>query len=145
MARGGVGNTRTIDNMRAGFGKGQAGSEQVGASGGAGARHIPHYVDLHEDYVPVSRPLLKELSTFGWLQEGAGAAGMFFFSGAFWLLATMLYEHGFHLSEYLPWALTCILSMLFGGVLMWISYWHFKLKQNRIEDIFREHPSSSPG
>jgi hypothetical protein len=38
---------------------------------GDGARHIPHYVDQHEDYVPVSRPLLRELSSFGWLQEGS--------------------------------------------------------------------------
>jgi hypothetical protein len=46
--------------------------------GKGGARHIPHYLDRHEDYVTVSGPFLRELSTFGWLQEGLGAAGMFF-------------------------------------------------------------------
>lgn len=108
-----------------------------------GARHIPHYYDQHEDYVPVSRPLLRELSTFGWLQEGAGAAGMFFFSGAFWLFATLVYEHGVHLSEYVPWVLMCVISMLFGAVLIWVGYRHFKLKQDRIQDIFRDNPSSN--
>jgi hypothetical protein len=106
----------------------------------SGARHIPHYHDLHEDYVPVSRPILRELSTFGWLQEGAGAAGMFFFSGAFWLFITMIFEHFDELKKYVPWLLLCIICMLFGAVLVWVGYRHFQLKQARIQDIFRENP-----
>jgi len=109
--------------------------------GEAGARHIPHYHDLHEDYVPVNRPLLRDLSSYGWLQEGVGAAGMFFFSGAFWLLATILFEHGNELPKYAPWILLCVVCILFGGVLMWVGYYHFKLKQDRIRDIFHSHPS----
>jgi len=124
------------------------GRSQEGLSGAAGAgkntpdgaRHIAHYHDQHEDYVPVSRPLLQELSTFGWLQEGAGGAGMFFFSGAFWLLVTMLFEHSDEFGKYIPWLLLCVVSMIFGGVLIWVGYRHFQLKQNRIQDIFRDNP-----
>jgi hypothetical protein len=111
---------------------------------GDGARHIPHYVDQHEDYVPVSRLLLRELSSFGWLQEGCGAAGTFFFSGAFWLLLTMLFEHGDEYKKYVPWFLMCIISMIFGSVLLWVGYSHFKLKQDRISEIFRENPTDIP-
>jgi len=91
----------------------------------------------------VSRHHLQELSTFGWLQEGAGAVGMFFFSGAFWLLMTMFYEHGYHLSDSVPEVLMCLMSMVFGLVLVWVGYQHFTLKQNRIREIFREHPTSN--
>lgn len=90
-----------------------------------GARHIAHYHDQHEDYIPVSRSLLRELSSFGWLQEGAGAAGMFFFSGAFWLLITLLAEHSSELDQFAAWIAFCGISILFGGVLIWIGYRHF--------------------
>ena len=113
------------------------------SAGAAGARHIPHYHDQHEDYVPVSRPLLNELSTFGWLQEGAGAAGMFFFSGAFWLFVTMISEHSDALEKFAPWLLLCIVSMLFGAVLIWVGYRHFILKQDRIREIFRDNPNTN--
>ena len=108
---------------------------------GDGARHIPHYLEQHEDYVPVNRPLLRELSSFGWLQEGCGAAGTFFFSGAFWLFFTMLFEHSDEYKKYVPWFLMCIVSMIFGLALLGVGYSHFKLKQDRISDIFRENPT----
>jgi hypothetical protein len=102
-----------------------------------GARHIPHYSDQHENYITVSPSILRELSTFGWLQEGLGAAGTFFFSGAFWLLVTLLVEHLEEIKKYAPWLMLCVISMIFGGILIWIGYSHFRLKQDRINDIFR--------
>ncbi len=123
---------------------GDQSSASVPVTSQVGARHIPHYLDQHEEYIPVSRPLLEELSTFGWLQEGAAAAGTFFFSGAFWLLVTLLVEHNDEIPKYAPWLLTCIVSMLFGAALVWVGYHHFRLKQNRIREIFRENPSSTP-
>jgi len=104
----------------------------------SGARHIPRYLDKHEEYVPVSRPLLRELSTLALLQEGVGAAGAFFFSGPFWLIINILVEHSTDLKTYAPWLILCCISMLFGAVLIWIGYNHFRLKQRRIEDIFSE-------
>jgi|ERR1700749_2557367 len=109
------------------------------SNGSLGARHVPHYHDRHEDYVPVSRPVLLELSVLGWLQEGAGAVGTFFFSGAFSLLGTMLFEHANEITKFIPWVILCFVSMLFGTVLMWVGYHHFLLKQQRIHDIFREN------
>jgi hypothetical protein len=53
----------------------------------------------------------------------------------------MLVEHGHSISDYVPWVLMCVVSMIFGGVLVWVSYRHFELKQKRINDIFHDQPS----
>jgi hypothetical protein len=101
------------------------------------------YHDQYEDYVSMSRPLLRELSSFGWLQEWSGAGGMFFFSGAFWLLVAILAEHGSELGKYAPWLVVCLLSIVFGCILIWIGYVNFQIKQGRIQDISREHPTNN--
>jgi len=88
----------------------------------------------------VSRADLRDVSTFGWLQEGVGGLGMFFASGAFWLLAAIFVEHSHELNKVAAWIIMCVLSIAFGCVLMWISHKHFKLKQQRIEDYFSGSP-----
>jgi len=100
-----------------------------------GAKHIARYHDRHEDYIPVSPQHLRELSTFGWLQEGAGAVGMFFFSGAFWLAVTVAFEHSKELTKYTDWLFVCFLSVIFGIALIVIGWTHFNMKQLRIREL----------
>jgi hypothetical protein len=92
----------------------------------------------------VSRARLREISTLGWIQEGAGGAGVFFSSGAFWLLATLVAEHWDETAKYTPWFILCGLSILFGVVLMWIGFRHFKMKQDYISDLFGDDDATPP-
>jgi hypothetical protein len=118
-------------------------SPGISASGGTGAQHNPIYLDSSAEYVAVRKSDLRELSTFGWLQEGAGAVGMFFVSGAFWLAITLVVEHAPELSKYWPAFVLCLLSILFGGVLLWISHRHFQMRDARINDYFRRAGTGS--
>jgi tetrahydromethanopterin S-methyltransferase subunit C len=108
-----------------------------------GARYLPQYRDTRGEHILVSRADLRDVSTYGWLQEGVGGIGMFFFSGAFWLLATILVEHSKELDKVAPWIGMCILSIIFGAVLIGIAHTHFSLKKERINDYFEEQPSDS--
>jgi hypothetical protein len=120
--------------------------------GRSGARHHADYHDTHEDYIPVSRARLRELSNYTVLQEGTGAAGIFLFSGAFWEFIRIVAEHSIalehHWEDAAPWLLAFIISMAAGGVLTWVSVRHFRLKRQYIEDLFaaanRDGPSA-PG
>ena len=108
------------------------------------AKHVAHYADRHEDFVLVSRSNLKEISQLSLLQEGAGAVGMFFFSGAFWLLATILFEHNAELAKYAPWLLLCVISILFGVVLIWIGWEHYKLRKDAVDAAFLSDATKEP-
>ena len=70
---------------------------QVGSaastSGGSGAQHHPIYRDTRAEYVAMRRSDLREIARFGWLGEGAGAAGMFFIAGAVWMAVTIFFDH----------------------------------------------------
>ena len=85
----------------------------------------------------MSRAKLREISTFGWLQEGIGALGVFFVSGAFWTFITLISEHSDEWRKYLPWFILCGCLVVAGLGLIWVGYRHFKLKQDCIEEIFR--------
>jgi len=87
----------------------------------------------------VRRGDLREIADFGWLEQGAGAAGMFFLSGAFWLALSLLVEHSGELSNYWAGFVICGLSMLFGAVLVWVAHRHFRMRENRINDYFKGH------
>jgi hypothetical protein len=128
---------RTTGNLPAIIEGGQSGLEQVGASGGAGAQHTPIYRDSSAEYVAVRKSDLREISQFGWLEEGAGAAGMFFLSGGFWLAAALLVEHSNELEKYGAGFGLCALSVIFGVVLMWIARNHFQMREQRISDYFK--------
>jgi hypothetical protein len=111
---------------------------EVGAGGVAGALHTPSYVHSTAEYVAVRRSDLREMAEFGWLEEGAGAIGVFFFSGAFWLAVTLLVEHWEDLGKYWSGFLLCLLSVFFGLSLIWIAHRHFKLREQRINDYFNQ-------
>jgi hypothetical protein len=109
----------------------------------SGARHTPQYRDTSEEYLPVRRSDLREISNFSWLEHGLGGIGMFFVSGAFWLLPVIFIEHGKDMKDHhWAWVGTCLLSIVFGLVLLWISHRHFKMREQRINDYFKG--SSTP-
>jgi len=112
----------------------------VGGSGaGSGSAFNMRYLNRAEDVVPVMRRDLREIGEFGVLEEGAGAVGMFFVSGAFWLLATIVIEHYDNMKT-IHWAgiAFCVVCMVFGGVLLWVARRHFRLRDDRIRDLFNE-------
>lgn len=117
---------------------GMAGALGPTGSSSSGAQHNPTYVHSTAEYVAVRRSDLREIAQFGWLEEGVGAAGVFFFSGAFWLALTLLAENFDDLKKYVPWFVICLVSILFGAVLLWIAHRHFIMRQQRIEDYFKE-------
>jgi hypothetical protein len=103
---------------------------------GTGARHHPTYVDTQAEYVAVRKSDLRDISQFGWLEEGAGAVGVFFISGAFWLAITLCVEHSDQLAKYLFGFIFCGICILFGVVLVWIAHSHFKMRRTKIEGYF---------
>jgi len=117
--------------------KGRIDKERKGVPRKGGARHVPTYHDLQEDFILVNRNHLKELTDFSMLQEGAGAGGMFFLSGPVWLLITLLSEHGLE-AKYVPWYVVCFLSMIFGLFLLWMAYINYVRKNRTIDKLFRE-------
>ena len=80
---------------------------------------------------------LREIARFGWLQEGAGAMGMFFIAGAVWMAATLFFDHIENPGKYWPGYLFCFACIGFGGVLLWVAHSHFKMREDRIRDIFK--------
>lgn len=134
-SQGGAGATKAIEPFNVGTTP-ELSAGDIGAAAG-GAQHTPTYIHSTAEYVAVRKSDLREISEFGWLEEGAGAVGLFFFSGAFWLAVTLLSEHSTNLKTYLPWFGVCLLSMLFGVALLWIAHSHFKMRKNRIDDYFR--------
>ena len=107
----------------------------TGTTSGEGARAFAHYEDHHESYKLVTQDDLREISGFGWIQQGLLSAGAFFFSGAFWLFAEKV--SGQDKFQITPWMGTCILSMLFGVALVIVSLIMFALKQKRISKYFK--------
>ena len=118
--------------------RGKKPSPTTSGAEGTGARHMPTYLDTQAEYIAVRKNDLEEIGEFGWLQEGAGAAGMFFFSGAFWLAANILVEHFGALDKYVGGFAFCAISTLFGIVLLWIAKKHFSMRDARIQDYFRK-------
>lgn len=108
-------------------------------SGGTGAQHNPTYQDTTAEYIAVRKSDLRELSTFGWLEEGIGGVGMFFLSGAFWLAADLVAEHSDNLFAYKISLGFCAMCLILGGIFIWIAHVHFKLKRQRIDDYFSNH------
>lgn len=108
------------------------------AGGGSGSQFKHRYYDRTEDVVPVTRSDLREIAEFGWLEEGVGAAGMFFASGAFWQLPVIFVEHGNDMKgAHWAWVGACVLSIAFGGVLLWIASRHFKMRDQRVKHYFK--------
>ena len=81
---------------------------------------------------------LREIAKFGWLEEGIGAAGTFFVSGAFWTLATLLIEHYGAWEEHWAGFGLCVICIIFGAVLLWIARSHFQMREDRINDYFED-------
>ena len=114
-----------------------------GTSGAAGAQHTPTYINTTSEYVAVRRSDLREIAKFGWLEEGAGACGMFFIAGAVWMAATLFFDHLDHWRDYWPGYVFCGVCITFGVVLIWIAHSHFKLREQRISDYFEHKGSGS--
>jgi energy-converting hydrogenase Eha subunit G len=108
-----------------------------------GAQAHPTYYDRHEEYALVTKEDLREVSTIGWLQEGAAGFGLFFLSGAFWLLVTLIAEHGKDPNFY-PWYLACAVISVCGGILVFVGARLFLLKQARLEKYFPQESVSIP-
>lgn len=99
----------------------------------SGAQAFAHYEDRHERYILMTRDDLREIRTFGWLQEAIFGVGMFFFSGAFWLLAELLaHEEKQPKFEFTAWMGMCCVSMVFGLVLAAASLIMFWLRLKRL-------------
>jgi hypothetical protein len=105
-------------------------------SAGTGAQHNPIYRDTSAEYLAVRRSDLREIARFGWLEEGTGAAGMFFIAGAVWMAATLFFDHLDNPGKYWPGYLFCIACIFFGGVLIWVAHSHFSMREKRIRDYF---------
>ncbi len=67
---------------------------------------------------------------------------MFFISGAFWTGVTLAFEHSNELKAYLMQFIICVLACIFGGVLLWISRKHFKMRDEKIRSYFKKSASS---
>jgi hypothetical protein len=104
----------------------------VSQAAGDGARIHHKYHDRTEDTVAVTRDDLREIGTIGWLQEGAAAIGLFFASGAFWLLMTLIAEHGNDRGFY-PWYLACVVIVVCGAALLFIGLRLYRLRQQKID------------
>jgi hypothetical protein len=102
-------------------------SEPTDNPAGTGAQHNPVYRDTSAEYMAVRHSDLREIARFGWLEEGVGAAGMFFVSGAAWMAATVFFDHLDSPGKYWPGYLFCLARVLFGVVLLWIAHSHFTI------------------
>src|ERR1700675_4641133 len=109
--------------------------EATSGSAGTGARIHHEYHDRIEDTVAVTRDDLREISTVGWLQEGAAGIGMFFLSGAFWLLITLIAEHGRN-SDFYPWYLACLVIIACGAAVTSIGLVLLRTKRRRLHKYF---------
>lgn len=99
-----------------------------------GARVHPVYSDRHEEYALVTKDDLREFKAFSWMQESLLGCGVFFFSGAFWLLCELL-AHQAETSKFelTPWMFVCFVSMSFGIILTALAFGMFVLKQKRLK------------
>lgn len=104
------------------------------AKGGEGARVHAHYQDRHEEYVLVTRDDLREIRTFGWMQQVLFGIGMFLFSGAFWLLMELIANEQHF--EFTLWMGMCIISMAGGGIIGIVGLVIFTLRQKRLGKYF---------
>jgi len=102
------------------------------------------YHHRHEEYVLVIRDDLQEIKTFGWLQQVLFGTGVFFFSGAFWLLMELLAHQEMEEKgkfEFTAWMAMCVLSMGFGATLSLVALILFWLRQRRLTKYF---PATAP-
>ena len=103
-----------------------------------GAKTIARYRHRYEDYIPVTLDDLREIKGFGWLQQAMFGMGMFFFSGAFWLLMAILADQ--KKLEITPWMGMCGLSIIFGFSLMAVGVVIHYLRNKRLDKYFKEDP-----
>jgi len=105
-------------------------------SQGTGARIHHDYQDRTEPTVGVTRDDLAEMRNLGTFQQLLFGIGSFLFSGAFWLVVTMLIEHVGHYSDYTNGFLVCAVAMLSGGALTFVGWRMFQMKQKRLDKYF---------
>jgi hypothetical protein len=108
----------------------------------SGAQAHPKYYDRHEEYVLVTRDDLREISSIGWLQEGAAGIGLFFFSGAFWLLLTLIAEHGRN-AEFYSWYFVCVIIVICGAAVMSVGVLLYSARQRRLKKYFPKEPDEA--
>lgn len=101
-----------------------------------GAVHRPTYLDSTQEYALVSRRDLIELSQFGWLQHGCGAAGVFLASLGVSTAASLFAEHSAELGKYWAGFATSGFSFCCGVVLLGVGYAHFVMRDRRIRALF---------
>lgn len=100
-----------------------------------GATVTPNYLARTEDYVAASRADLKEIHTFGWVEQTLMGAGMFFCSGASWQTVSIFASQtDFQMTA---WAASCIACAILGGIAMLCGVAIFRVKQEKIEKYFR--------
>ena len=85
---------------------------------------------------------LAEASEFGLMQQLLTQVGMFFFSGAFWLLIDLIikaYEESQKPNssfEFSAWMFMCILSMIFGAALFFVGWRLSVVRQKKLKKYF---------
>jgi hypothetical protein len=92
--------------------------------------------DRTDEYVYVTRDDLREVKTFGWLQQLLSSVGTFLFSGAFWLAATLLAEHWGESKKFVPWFVVCTVSAIAGAALFCVSLVLSWQKSKRLDKYF---------
>lgn len=90
----------------------------------------------------VSRRDLIELSQFGWLQHGCGAAGVFLASLGVSTAAALFADHSAELTEHWAGFAACGISFCCGIVLLGVGYAHFVLRDKRIRELFEQSEHS---
>lgn len=106
-----------------------------------GAVISPLYATRRQTFYPVNMHDLKNIVEFDLLETGAGAAGMFFVTGPFWLLFEKQLE-GLPFTNPVIWV--SALSVIFGLVLIAIACRMRKMKKSRIDEIIEETGRAAP-
>lgn len=102
-----------------------------GLSRGGGGKLNQKIHGRTDHYVYVTRNDLMEIGTFGWLHQSLFGVGMFFFSGAFWLAASILSEQ--KQFQITPSLTLCAVSMVFGLILAVVGVVIFCVRQRKIK------------
>lgn len=118
---------------------------QSAGSGGAlpqenfnpnGSTVVARYLHRHQEYVSVNRNDLEDLLSYDTDALAFGSIGMFFVSGAAWILAEQwLGPDGFQMS---PLVAVCIALLPVGSFLIWQGKRQHDKKRGKIHRIFAE-------
>lgn len=132
---------KTLD---AALGSSAAGSAQsLPVINQTGATLQNHYYERIQDVLPVNRNDLEDLLDFDATAVKFGAFGMFWVSGAFWILIEQFLTQKEFAMTTLTWF--CGLCIVIGVFLAYQGREMHKKKRNRIERIFRETKPYNPG